>query len=350
MVVKEHPAVSMLSEFLGIPSPPGREERFGAAVREKCVALGYRPETDAAGNVTVDLEGRDRDAQCMVFSAHLDEIGMTVTRVLQDGSLRVDKAGGLYTWKIGERVVDVLGDFETVPGVISMGSIHTKKIRDKVITWDDVRIVTGLSPARLAKAGVRCGSTAVPARDGRGPVLLGEGDDPIVAAWTFDDRIDVVNLIRLLEAFKKRGVRPARRMVVAFTVHEEEGAHGAKVLAQRLKPELFVAVDGCPILPELDASLDGRAGIWSRDAVTHFDQAVVRDFMKAAVEAGTELVPVVYDGAASDASLVYDSGGAPRVATVGHIRDNSHGFEIARLSSIDNALKAIIRFAETWKG
>jgi putative aminopeptidase FrvX len=349
-VRKDHPAVAMLSEFLAIPSPPGREERFAALVREKVSALGWKPETDPAGNVTVTVKGRLSKRPPVVFSAHLDEIGLTVLRVLPDGNLKVDKAGGLYTWKIGERPVDVIGDFETVPGIISMGSIHSKKIKDKVPSWEDVRVFTGLSPARLEKAGVRCGSTAVPVREGRGPLLLGEGDDPFVAAWTFDDRLDVVNLVRLLERLRKDGIRPARTTVVAFTVHEEEGAHGAKVLAHRLKPELFVAVDGCPTLPDLDLALDGRAGIWSRDAVTHFDQAVVRAFRQAAREAGTEMVPAVYDGAASDASLVYACGGAPRVATVGHIRDNSHGFEIARLSSIDNVLKAIARFVETWEG
>jgi putative aminopeptidase FrvX len=346
----DHPAVALLSEFLGIPSPPGREERFAALVREKVAALGWKPETDPAGNVSVTVKGRLPKLPPVVYSAHLDEIGLTVTRVLPDGNLKVDKAGGLYTWKIGERPVDVIGDFDTVPGIVSMGSIHTKKIKDKVPAWEDVRVFTGLSPDRLAKAGVRCGSTAVPAREGRGPLLLGDPEDPFVAAWTFDDRIDVVNLVRLLGILKKDRIKPARTTVVAFTVHEEEGAHGAKVLAHRVKPELFVAVDGCPVLPDLDLPMDGRPGIWSRDAVTHFDQAVVRAFLQAAREAGTEMVPAVFDGAASDASLVYACGGAPRVATVGHIRDNSHGFEIARLASIDNVLKSVVRFAETWEG
>ena len=49
---------------------------------------------------------------------------------------------------------------------------------------------------------MRIGSTAVPARAGRGPVVLGEGADPLVGAWTFDDRGGVLALLRLLKQIK----------------------------------------------------------------------------------------------------------------------------------------------------
>ncbi|MHC5038400.1 MAG: M20/M25/M40 family metallo-hydrolase [Planctomycetota bacterium] len=347
---EEHPAIALLREFLDIPSPPGREEKTASLVRGKLDILGLAHETDAAGNVLVRLPGRKPDAGTVIYAAHMDEIGMVVTRVEPDGTLRVDRSGGLYPWKLGEGPVDILGDFEILPGILSMGSIHTRRVRDRVITWDHAWIITGLSPERLEEAGVRCGSSAVPARAVRGPVFLGEGEDPLVGAWTFDDRIDVINLLLLLERLKKAEVRPVRPTVVAFTVHEEAGCHGAKVLAHREKPELFVALDGCPVLPELDLELDGRPGIWSKDALTHFDQEVVLAFRRAAREVGTMMMPAVYDGAASDASHVYACGGAPRVATVGHIRDNSHGFEVARLSSIENILRVVVRFVETWDG
>jgi len=57
---------------------------------------------------------------------------------------------------------------------------------------------------------------------------------------------------------------------------------------------------------------------------------------------------VVYDGAASDASLVYSTGGAQRVACFGHVRENSHGYEVARLSVFDNVFKTLVQFVTTW--
>ena len=65
---------------------------------------------------------------------------------------------------------------------------------------------------------------------------------------------------------------------------------------------------------------------------------------KAALNAGTELQYAVYGAAASDASLVSYSLGLPKIACIGHVRENSHGFEVARLSVFDNLLNTIIEF------
>jgi putative aminopeptidase FrvX len=345
----DHPALSLLRELLSVPSPSGREERLAEIVRRHLTDMGYEPETDPAGNVLVRLPGAKPDAPLMILAAHLDEIGMVVTNIESDGSLRVDRSGGLFPYKIGEGPVEVVGDGDTVIGVLSVGSAHTRDAGDKVVKWQDVRILTGLSPEELAKAGVRPGSAAVPVREFRGPFVFGNPSDPLVAAWTFDDRAGVVALLRLLGALKERGIVPLRPTMVAFTVHEEGGCHGAKVLAHREKPEVFIAIDGCPMPPEAGLKLDGRPGTWSKDSKLHYDQRLVQALCEAAKAAGTELQVAVYSSAASDASAVYDSGGAPRVAVVGHVRENSHGYEVAQLSVFDNLLKTLLKFVETWK-
>lgn len=138
--------------------------------------------------------------------------------------------------------------------------------------------------------------------------------------------------------------------LVAFTVHEEGDAHGAKVVAQAEKPEVFIAVDGCPMPPGTPLRLDGRPGIWSKDRRTHYDQRLIRALCRAAEAAGTELQPAVYDEAASDASLVYTVGAAKRVVCFGHVRENSHGYEVCRLSVFDNLFKTLVEFITTWEG
>jgi len=51
----------------------------------------------------------------------------------------------------------------------------------------------------------------------------------------------------------------------------------------------------------------------------------------------------------SDATSVLDAGAAPRVGIVGHVRENSHGFEVTKLAIFDNLLRVLIRFVETWR-
>jgi putative aminopeptidase FrvX len=346
----DHPALKLFTELLAVPSPSGREERVAQIVRDRLDSLGYHHHADGAGNVIVRLEGRRQEAPLCCFAAHMDEIGFVVTQIDPDGSLRVARSGGLHPWKLGEGPVEIVGDEGTILGVLSMGSTHTASAADQAITWADVRILTGLTCQVLSAAGVRPGSTGVAAQDGRGPVLFGDEEDPLVAAWTFDDRMGVVALLRLLEALKRESLTPYHPTIVAFTVHEEGGAHGAKVVAHSERPETFIAIDGCPMPPGAPLQLDGRPGVWSKDRLTHYDQRLVRSLCQAARAAGTELQPVAYDAAATDASLVYSVGGAARVACMGHPRENSHGYEVARLSVFDNVLNTLVQFVTQWEG
>jgi putative aminopeptidase FrvX len=348
--VKAHPTLRLLADLLAVPSPSGREESMAGIVRRELDTLGFTHETDGAGSVLVRLDGRSPDAPLCCYASHMDEIGVVVTAVEPDGSLRVNRTGGLMPWKIGEGPVEILGDHESIIGVLSMGSTHGAGADKNRITWENVRLLTGLSPAQLKAAGVRPGSTGVPTRERRGPVLFGDESDPLVAAWTFDDRAGVALLLRLLARIKDEGIRPYHPTLIAFTASEEVGGQGAKNVVRREQPQTFIAVDGAPIPPGTPLKLDGRPAIWSKDRVAHYDQRLVRAFCQAAQEAGTECQPVVYDGAASDASLVYYAGLAERVACFGHVRENSHGYEVARLSVFDNTLNTLVQFVKTWMG
>ncbi|MBN2309939.1 MAG: M20/M25/M40 family metallo-hydrolase [Candidatus Hydrogenedentes bacterium] len=257
--------VGLIEELLSVPAPSGREERAAEIVRGKLAAMGYAPETDPAGNVLVRLPGRDAGLGTMAMAAHMDEIGMVVTAVDDDGSLRIAPSGHLMPWKIGERPVTVLGDNESITGVLSFGSTHTPDAGEKPLTWKEARVLTGYAKAELDAKGVRPGSTAVPVRDGRGPFRFGDPADPLIAAWTFDDRAGVAALLELLALLRDDAIRPRRPLIVAFTVSEESGCQGAAVVAHREKPEIFVAIDGCPIPPGSPLELDGRPGTWSKD-------------------------------------------------------------------------------------
>ncbi|MCX6046043.1 MAG: M20/M25/M40 family metallo-hydrolase [Chloroflexi bacterium] len=344
----DHPALTLFTELLAAPSPSSREQAIAAMIRTKLETWGYTPQTDAAGNVFVRLTGK-LDGPLCCYASHMDEIGMVVTRVDAEGSLRVDRSGGLYPWKHGEGPVEILGDHGTITGVLSMGSTHTTATT-QAIEWANVRVLTGLTPAQLAEVGVRPGSQAVPARAVCGPILFGDPADPLVGAWTFDDRMGVVALLRLLETLQRERLQPNLPTLIAFTVGEEVGGLGAKVLAHREQPEVFIAVDGCPMPPGTPLVLDSRPGIWSFDSSAPYDQALLRDLCQAALAVGTALQPVAYARAASDASLVYAAGLTQRIACFGHVRENSHGYEVARLAVFDNVLKTLVQFVTTWEG
>ena len=348
--IKDYPALSLFSELLTVPSPSGNEKKLAAIIEQKITELGFFAQRDAIGNIYTRIEGRDPSAPLCLIAAHIDEIGIVVTGIEPDGNLKVVNSGGLLPHKLGERPLKFLGDHKNIIGVSAMGSAHTTKVSDKAKTWEDVSIFTGLTPAQLKEAGIRPGTCGVPTREQCGPLLFGDEQDPLAAAWTFDDRMGAVALLRLLEQVKIKNIQPLHPTVLAFTTQEETGGHGAKVLARALNPQTFISVDGCPIPPGIPLSLDGRPGIWSRDKSGPYDQNLVRFLYKASLESGTEAQPAAFAAAFSDASMVQSAGLTERIAVIGHVRENSHGYEIARVSVFDNLLQILVRFLETWQG
>jgi putative aminopeptidase FrvX len=279
----------------------------------------------------------------------MDEIAMVVSSIEPNGELRVNRLGGLYPWKLGEGPLDILGDRKIVKGVLSMGSTHTLDASEQSISWETVRIITGLSPDQLDEFGVRPGIPVLPTKERRGPQIFGDENDPLISAWTFDDRMGCVTLLKLLDHLKENSITPYHPTTFAFTTREETGGHGAKYLVRTINPEVFIAIDGCPIPPGSPLKIDGRPGIWSKDRLAQYDQDLIRSLSESAIKAGTSLQPAVYDGAASDASLVSYALGVPKIACIGHVRENSHGYEVARLSVFDNLLNTLIDFSRSYQ-
>jgi putative aminopeptidase FrvX len=178
----------------------------------------------------------------------------------------------------------------------------------------------------------------------RGPHLLGPPDDPLVSAWILDNRGGSVVLLGLLERLRRQGVQPRSTLYICFLVQEESGLLGAKGWSARTQVETFIAVDSSPMPRGTQLALDGRPATWSKDSSVHFDHRLMGELSEAAGRAGTELQYVVYGGAASDATGVLTAGHAARTATIGYPRENSHGYEVSRLSVFDSLIDTLYEY------
>jgi putative aminopeptidase FrvX len=156
---------------------------------------GHTPQQDPQGNVWVKITGKNPDLGPIALASHMDELAMVITVINPDGTLQIRPSGGLHPWKLGECPVEIVTDgSETIMGHLCFGSTHTTDPSDpnsqfatgnRGITWPHCHLLTGLTPDELSKAGVRVGSTAVPAASVRGPHLFGPPDDPLISAWLF---------------------------------------------------------------------------------------------------------------------------------------------------------------------
>lgn len=91
-------------------------------------------------------------------------------------------------------------------------------------------------------------------------------------------------------------------------------------------------------------------GIRIRDRTYFYSKELINALSHSALDVGTELQQLVYTVSGSDAGYVGSIGASPHTACVGHIRLNSHGYEIAYLSVFENLYKTLWSFITTFKG
>lgn len=324
--------IDLLRQLIAIPGPPGEESRVATELAEQIRGLGLEPTIDAKGNVTVLLGPNPRPN--IVVTAHMDEIAMIVRRVEEDGTLAVAPMGGLFPWKLGEGPVLVMADAGDLDAILSFGSIHTadpasvvRQADTKAITWDMVRVFTGLSSESLRNAGVRPGTRVVVHPSRRRLHDVG----PFVAGPFLDDRADLVAWLMALSELKNEDVS----VLFAATAAEEVGGEGAKYLLQSMRPEICIALELAARVPDAPIDLDDRPVVWVTDGYS----TMAAEDGRLIASLGFDLQFQALSRGGSDASCAAKEGLCARPITLGLPMENSHGFEIMH----PNAMSALAR-------
>jgi len=173
----------------------------------------------------------------VMICAHLDEICLMVTRIEDDGSLRVDSAGGVDMRVLpGMRVTVHARDKLT--GIIGAKSPHllTKDERSRNYRREDLFIDLALPADKVRK--LVCIGDYV-SLEARYRTLLNNR----VATKTADDRACVAILLRAAEALKS--ISHSADLYFVLSSQEEVGGYGALTAAFSVDPDFAVILDVC---------------------------------------------------------------------------------------------------------
>lgn len=339
-------ALDLIRELIAIPGPPGQEIAVAHAVAAYADMLGCAHTIDARGNLLIaapgasEVSGKAR----IVVMAHMDEIALMVERIEPDGLLRVVSLGGLLPWKMGEGPVEILASSGEITGILGFGSIHTNssesatvRARDGALTWDAARVFTGLSVDDLTARGVRPGTRVVLGRARRTVTEMGD----FIAAPFLDDRADVAAMLLALEIVKNEGLE-LPGVVFAATAAEEVGGHGALYMLRNLQPEIGIALEIGPRVPESRFALDDQPTVWVHDGYSDM-LASDLDLVAEAAEAAS-VTPhwQALSRGGSDASCAGSHGLVARPITLAFAAENSHGYEITHKDSVDNLARFLV--------
>lgn len=192
---------------------------------------------DKFGNLIAIKKGK---SPSVMIAAHMDEIGLMVKYIDDEGFIWFAKVGGWFGQTLLNQRVLLHGKKGVVAGVIGSKPVHVmeEEEKKKPIAAKDMFIDVGTSSRDEATAlGIEPG---VPASlDQRMTGLAGDR----VTGKAFDDRAGTVVLITALQ--KIAGLKIEPTVMAVFTVQEEVGLKGAKTSAFGLNPDVAVAIDTC---------------------------------------------------------------------------------------------------------
>jgi putative aminopeptidase FrvX len=230
------PIPSVLRELLTATGPSGYETAPAAVFREAAGAFA-EVSADVMGSSWARVKGTG-DGPTLAIVGHIDEIGLIVTHIDDDGFLRFTGVGGWDTQiLVGQRVVLTTRDGE-LPGVIGKKPIHLLKDdeRKKVAELKELHIDIGVRDGDEARGLVRVGDVAVIAGE---PVELPNGR---VVARSMDNRLGCYVAYEAARLVADAG-GAAGDVVAVAAVQEETTFGGSATTAYALRPDLAIVVD-----------------------------------------------------------------------------------------------------------
>ncbi len=233
----------LLQQLVSVDGPSGAELRVAALVQTLVREMTDEARVDALGSVIARRRGAPEAPGRIMLAAHMDEIGLIVTKV-ERGFLHIARVGGVdpRSWLAQEVTVYPTGPGSEayaggLPGYIGSRPPHmlARAQRDKVIPLNELRVDLGLPPTFFEGGIVRVGDRIAV----RGPyteLLNGR-----IAAKALDNRASLAAMIGTLGYLT--GMQHTWDVLAVATVQEEIGLRGAITSAYGVAPDLAVAID-----------------------------------------------------------------------------------------------------------
>jgi endoglucanase len=321
---------SLVQKLVETPGPSGFEYEIRDVIREAIGDSADDIQVDALGNLIARKGKKADNGMRVMVSAHIDEIGLMVTHISENGFVRFTNIGGINPLTCyGGRVLFMNG----TRGVIGMDGIEagkTPKLSDLFIdvgatSKDDCPV----------KVGDVCGFER--------PFLdLGKR----WVAKSMDDRIAAVIAI---EALKRLDKTP-HEIFFVFSTQEEVGLRGATTAAYGVDPDVGFAVDVTrsgdtpkPSAKMATALGDGPA-IKVRDSSFIADPRLVNFMVKAAEEIGIPYQLEVLEAGGTDGRAIQLTRSGVPAGCVSVVCRYIHSpSEMVDADDVENSVKLLVK-------
>lgn len=295
--------VELLKKLCELNAPSGNETAVAEFIKSEIEGF-CEYKTDNLGNIIAFKKGKNSSARKLMVDAHMDEVGIIVTYITNEGFLKFSTVGGIDTAALlGKRV-----KIGAVSGVIGCKAVHLLSGDDakKLPKQDSLYIDIGATSSDEAKAYVALGDFGIIDE----PFIM-SGDK--VMSKAIDDRIGCAILITLLKEESEYD------FYATFTTGEEIGLRGAKVAAYTVEPESAIILEATTAADIAGVDKENRVCVLGEGAAVSFmDKATVydREYYSLALSSGIKCQSKCAVAGGNNSGAVHLSRGGVRTLSI----------------------------------
>ncbi len=246
--------IKTLKELSEAPGVSGFEGSVRKIMRNNLSAYCEKLETDGIGSL-IATRSSSPDKPNLMISAHMDEVGLLVRYITEEGFIKFQTLGGWLDQAIvGQRwkLLTSSGELTAITGIKTPHVMNIEE-RGKVFNKEELFLDVGASNKQdaLDRLGIRPGDPIVPYSEFE---ILNDSDLLVGKAW--DDRCGLAVMSAVMEYIKNTEI--PSNIVAVSTVQEEVGLRGSHTSSNVVKPDLGINLESgvagdYPVITEYEA-------------------------------------------------------------------------------------------------
>jgi putative aminopeptidase len=340
-----------LKELLFIHTPSGHEDGMIKYFFSEAKKLGITPEIDMLGNVKIRMGKANGKPRLMIF-AHMDEVGLIVRKIDENGYLWVEKIGGIPEGVlVGKKVEIKTVNDVYIEGVIGNKAHHYTLANEKysIVPIERIYVDVGCcSRIEVLKLGVEVGSVMTYAKD-----FFQRGSK--IFAPSIDNKIGCFVILSLMKELAKKEL--FSEVFLVGSVQEEFNLRGILPAARSINPDFAISLDvavSCdtPDLDKTDIGLGGGPVInsYSFHGRGTLGGVIPNQKLKKIIKDSARKSSIVtqdnvFYGGLTDASfLLLENNGIPSIELGIPVRYTHSTFEACDTRDVENLIRLLINF------
>jgi len=281
---------SLIQKLVETAGPPGYEAQIRTVIRHEIESHADQVWVDALGNLIARKDVKNSNGMKIMLAAHMDEIGIIVTHIEENGFARFTSLGGIHPeYLAGGRV-------RFLDGAIGVINMERRENPGALPALEQMYLDLGATSRKTCP--VRVADVAVMEQP-----FLDMGARLVSKAM--DDRVGAAVLIETLQHVADS----PHELYFVFSVQEEVGIRGATTAAYAINPDLGIAIDvtrtgDTPNCKKMEVSLGKGPAIKVRDGGMLSDPRVVDWMVRRAESAHIPYQLEILEGGTTDARAI----------------------------------------------